>query len=860
MYTFVDTWGSKLYIRELTENGETREVKHDFKPSLFLPTKEGSYEGLLGGKFEKITYDSISDMKDSIKHNKGVVELHGMEQAKFQYIKDTYPKRVAPMEKLRIFNFDIENKIVGKGINVNDPKGAMTAITVYDNLRDTYFVFATHESLYWKRENGYFSDQDENIEFVECFDEIELLEQFIRFWKEDPPHILTGWNIVSYDIPYLVNRIKKILGDGKVKKLSPFNMLRAKEFTSTFGMTQSTYIIQGIGVLDYIDLYKKFTYKNRESYKLDHIAEVEIGQKKLDYSEYNGLNDLYEKDFQKYIDYNIQDVRVIKRLNDKMKLIELAIMMAYDAGVNPDADVFSPVKVWDSLIFNYAADRSLVIPPNKSISREEYGGGFVKVPKLGFSDWVLSFDLTSLYPHLIMGWNISPETLIESFSKDVDTSTLYDLSGKVNIDNLVEKEFDTEVLKDHNVAMSPNGCFYSREKKGLLSNLIEIIFSERKTYKGLMLEVEQKLADLDDTDKSQKNLDHKKVLEAEFAKNNNMQMTRKILMNSLYGCLGNPHFRYTNYDNALAITSSGQLAIKFIEKKLNQYVNKIMETENKDYCIAIDTDSVYFEFKPLVDKHMKDWDKPRIISTLDKLAKNKMEPYIDKCYRELADYMNCYEHKLFMDREVIAEKAVWTAKKRYAMTVWDSEGVTYETPKLKIMGLEVVKSSTPAVVRDELKESLRIILSKDESSLIDFVETFKDKFYNQSVESISFPRGINDMEKYQDGYQYKKGTPIHVKAAINYNNMLNKKSELIGKYDFINSGDKIKFIKLKLPNPIHDDVIGFVSELPKDFGIHKYIDYDLMWEKTFLQPLKVILDSVDWKHERASSDLEAFFI
>lgn len=867
MYTYVGNKGNKLYLRYFDEKGEVFETKEDFKPSLFIKANGDNFDkkGLLGDLFRKYEYTSISAMNDNIKDlNAMNQDIYGMEKPIYQYIRDYYPNRKPDFSKLKIYNFDIENIVVG-GIDTINTPGKITAITLYHNLEDTYYVWATHENATWNRQNGAFKDTTDKIEYIECFDEIELLESFIRFWHNDPPHIITGWNIDGYDIPYTINRIKKVLGKSKHKKLSPFDQITDREFVNKFKQTQFSFNITGVSIMDYREVYLKFSEKKRDSYSLNNIGFDELEEEKLDYSEYNGLNDLYEKNFQTYIDYNIQDVKLVKRIEDKIRLMELAIMFAYDAGANFN-DVFSPVKIWDCLIFNYAASKDLVIPPNKSISREDYGGGYCKKVKLGFSDWVMSFDLTSLYPHLIMGWNISPETLLDTISSEMIEATnsvsFEEVDGKqvVDIDHFFENDRQTDVLKEADVSMSPNGCFYSRDKEGILGIIIQMIFDERKKYKGVMLNYKQELATLKSSDPNSPEI---LKLQSQYSRNYNMQYSRKILMNSLYGCLGNPHFRYTDYDNALAITSAGQLAIRFIEVKLNDFINKFMKNEvKKDYCIAIDTDSVYFEFNDLVKKHMNGWSKEKIINGLDQFAKKKLEPFIDKSYRELADMMNCFDHKLFMDREVITEKAVWTAKKRYAMTVWDNEGVRYDEPELKVQGIEVVKSDTPAVIREELKESLRIILTKEEEDLLNFIEDVKSKYDSLPIETVATPKGITNVDKYvgSNGKRYIKGAQSHIKSAINYNYMLRKNPNLIGKYDFIRGGDKIKFVQLKVPNPLQDNVIGFIDVLPPEFGLDKYVDYTHQWEKTFIKPLDLILEKIDWKHERTSSDLNDFFI
>ena len=345
----------------------------------------------------------------------------------------------------------------------------------------------------------------------------------------------------------------------------------------------------------------------------------------------------------------------------------------------------------------------------------------------------------------------------------------------------------------------------------------------------------------------------------DIAKFNNFQMVRKICLNSAYGAIGNEWFRYYKLANAEAITTSGQTSIRWIENKLNKYLNELLKTES-DYVIAVDTDSVYLNLGPLVDKFLskqKD-DKEKVVNLLDKVCQDQLEPYIDKCYSELAEYVNAYEQKMQMKRENIADRGIWTAKKRYILNVWDSEGVRYEEPKLKIMGLEAIKSSTPAPCRTMIKDAFKLIMSGSEDDMIKFIDESRSKFNKLPVEEISFPRSISDVNKHKSNITiYGKGCPMHVRGALLHNHYV-KEHGLEKKYSMINNGDKIKFIHLKKANPIRENVIAFNNDFPYELGLHKYIDYELQFDKAFLEPVKVILDSIGWNVEKVVN-LELFF-
>ncbi len=346
----------------------------------------------------------------------------------------------------------------------------------------------------------------------------------------------------------------------------------------------------------------------------------------------------------------------------------------------------------------------------------------------------------------------------------------------------------------------------------------------------------------------------------DITKYNNFQMARKIALNSAYGSIGNQYFRYYKLANAEAITLSGQVSIRWIEVRMNGYLNKLLKTEDIDYVVASDTDSIYINFGPLVDKffsHKTD-DKIKIVTILDQICKDKLEPFIEKSYEELADYVNAYTQKMEMKRENIADRGIWTAKKRYILNVWDSEGVRYEEPKLKIMGIEAVKSSTPAPCRTMIKEALKIMMNGTEDEVIDYIEKCRVKFNNLPPEDLAFPRSVSDVDKYRAHSSiYSKGTPIHVRGSLLYNHYI-KEKKLDNKYTLIGNGEKIKFCYLKKANPIRENVISFISDFPVELGLDRYIDYDLQFNKAFLDPMRVILDSIGWNVEK-TVNLELFF-
>ena len=602
------------------------------------------------------------------------------------------------------------------------------------------------------------------------------------------------------------------------------------------GRKNISYDIGGISQLDYLRLYKwSPATSNQESYRLDHIADVELGQKKLDHSEFDTFKDFYTKGWQKFVEYNIKDVELVDRLEDKMKLIELALTMAYDAKVNYE-DVFFQVRMWDTIIYNYLKKRNIVIPPKERSDKDsKYAGAYVKEPIPGVYDWVVNFDLNSLYPHLIMQYNISPETLVEQ------------RHPSVTVDRILKQEIDFEPYKEY--AVCANGAMFRKDVRGFLPELMEKIYKDRTIYKKKMIAAKQEY------EKTPTN-----ALFKEIARCNNIQMARKIQLNSAYGAIGNQYFRYFKLANAEAITLSGQVSIRWIEDKINKYLNKILKTNDVDYVIASDTDSIYLNMGPLVETIYKGREKTTesVVSFLDKVAQVELEKHIEGCYQELADYVNAYDQKMQMKRENIADRGIWTAKKRYILNVWDSEGVRYEEPKLKIMGIEAIKSSTPAPCRKMIKDGLKLMMSGSEDDVIEFIDECRNKFKSLSPEEIAFPRTASDIRKYHSSSSiYAKKTPIHVRGALLFNHYV-KEKKLTNKYSLINNGEKVKYIFLKKPNIIQENVISFIQDFPKELGLDKYIDYELQFDKSFLDPLKSILDTIGWNVEK-TVNLDLFF-
>ena len=823
-YKNVIEYKGKLLIRGI-ENGKDYKRKIDFGPTLYALTNEHSqYKTLQGQNLKPIEFTSIDGARRFKKFNPDNSPIFGLERYHYQYIGHEYPETIEwSKDKIKIFTLDIECSCENGFPDVENPIEELLCITVKNQSNKRIITWGV----------GNFMTDREDITYIRCRNEKELIMEFMKFWLKNYPDVITGWNTKFFDLPYLMNRIKYVAGDKVANRMSPWNLINKDEIVVR-GRPQTHYQLFGIVMLDYLDLYKWFIPTRQESYRLDFIGELELGQKKH-VNPYDTFKEFYEKDFQKFVDYNIQDVEIVDALEDKLGLIDLSLTVAYESKINYD-DIFSQVRVWDTLIANHLLQKNICVPPREEHQKDtKYEGAYVKDPALGMHNWIVSFDINSLYPHIIVQYNISPEKIIGSSSQTVSVNKM--LKGSVPLD----------FLKTQDACVTPNGAMFKRDSQGFLPEMMEKMYKDRVVYKKRMLKAKKQY-------QKTKNPELKK----EIARCHNIQWARKIALNSAYGAVGNQYFRYYDVRQASGITTAGQYIIRFIEKKVNDYLNQILQTEKKDYIVASDTDSIYVNFDDLVKQTCKDKTDEQICDFLGKVCDNKVEPYIAKQFKEIANYTNAFKNAMVMKREIIANKAIWVAKKRYMLNVLDEEDVRLAEPKLKLSGIEAVKSSTPQVCRVKIREAIKTIMSKQETDLHKLVADFKKEFLGMAPEQIAFPRSCNNLKKYRHASDvFIKGTPIHVKGALIYNHQI-QEFGLKHKYPNIQEGDKIKFIKLKEANPFKFDVISYITTLPEEFKLKEYIDYELQFEKTFLDPMRFILNSIGWEHEKKAS-LEAFF-
>ncbi len=842
-YTSVERYGNNILHRGY-ENGKRFSYRVPYKPTLYLHTPKSGDEGYASLKgnlpLSPQQFGSMREAKDFTEEYKGVhgMKIFGNTNYITQFIQENYPSDVRyDINQVNIVSFDIEVDISDGYANIDIADKEITSIAYKSSKSDKYYLLGRKDFDKTKTITGIDPDK---IVFIKFDTEVQLLRRFVEIWVADYPDIVTGWNVQYFDIMYIITRITNLCGEEVSNRLSPWGNIR-KYSREVFGKVQSSYNISGVAVIDYMDAFKKFGYKYgpQESYKLDHIANVVLGEKKLDYSEYGGLTELYEQNPQLYLDYNLKDTQLIERMEEETSLLALVMTVAYGGGVNYN-DAFGTVGIWESIIYRKLM-KDKIVPPIKESPGQRQGalvGGYVKDPRPGMYPWVVSFDLNSLYPHLMLQYNMSPETYMP------------DDRDYVTQDMVLKGEYQN---KQKSISVAANGVCFNNDKLGIIPEIIDEYYNNRAQVKRQMLAVEQQLeVEVDPIEK--------KRLKTEANQLHNSQMAIKISMNSLYGATANIYFLYYINEMAEAITTSGQLSIRYAQKSVNEYLNKVLKTKDKDYIIYIDTDSIYVDFSPLIEKvyGTTDIDRKTGEEFLDKVCQTKIEEIIEAGYERLASDMGAYRNAMVMKREKINDRAIFIAKKRYILNTLNSEGVHYEKPKISVTGLESVRSSTPEVCRDKMREIFSVILNEGEEQTQKFIADFKREFFKLPAEAIGRNSGTDNIGKYQNRTtMYKKGCPIHVRGCILFNHHLKEKG-LAKKFEAIQSGDKIKFVYLKVPNPIRENVISFPNVLPDELGLERYIDYEKQFEKVFLSPIEHIIEALGWTAEQQMT-LEGFF-
>ena len=838
-YTFAKTYGNVVLHRGYN-NGKPVTEKVEFKPSFYVKSKSNNpeWKSLYGEPLDRIKLASINEAKDFRKKYDDVsgFEIHGMERYEYQFIAEQYPADLTISAKdLRILILDLE--VIGEKDSgfpdVEKVEHQICLISVHDSAANKTIVFGSRP----------FDDSKDDFEYRQFRNETELLKGFLDFWEAKYPDIISGWNTEGFDQPYLINRMVKVLGMEQARRLSPFRIL--KETTiELMNKKVQTYDVYGVTFLDYMALYKKYGAQGqKESYSLSAISQDELGKDKLE-NPTSSFYDFWNDHYDTFVRYNAMDSILVQELDNKLKLFDLVLAITYLMKCNIE-DSLGVIRPWDCKIYNELLKKNIAVPPNKMSARQDFPGAWVKDTIVGFHRWVVSFDFASLYPSIVRQWNMSPETIIDD---------RLDITVRDIVAGCSDKAKEAH---DLGCTLAANGTMYRKDIKGILPEMMEMCVVGRKSVKKEMLVLEQEYQNTKD-----------KKLSGEIAALNNKQLALKLIGNSLYGAVSNFTFRYFDIRIAEAITLSGQASNMHLVDSMNAYLNKVLKTD-KDFAVAGDTDSAYLCFSDLVDKVCGDKTPEQIVKFLDKLGNTEMQKVINGSVDTIFDLCNCKEKVMASKREAIAESAIFVGKKAYCMKVLNSEGVDFKPYKLKIMGLVMIKSQTPKLVRSWLKEALTVIFEKGESALHNYVRDCREKFMASPIEDIAFPRGVSEIDKWYDPIVLTKpSTPIHVRAAILYNHYTDPKQ-----YQRIRNGDKMRFCYLKMPNTIKQNVFGWPadSKMPeidplvkfldsdkKHNSLERYIDRELQWEKCFVKSLEALTKPIGWEVEKTSS-LSDFF-
>ena len=816
-YTNVTKYGNSIEYRGYDDHGKRVAETVHYEPTLFLRAEKDQqtpYTDMNGNFLVPNTYADMKMAQQDINIYAAASNsiLYGSTKFTTNFLQEMFPGDISyNPDLIRIGTFDIEVDSESEFPKPEEAKHPIVSICIHSTKYDEYYVVGTHQSQKWAKENTELAIDKDKLVYLHCDTEEELLARFLELWNALDLDVVTGWFIEGFDIPYIVNRLRR-LKPGIEKALSPYKRIYEREFFTPGIGNRIVYDIVGISVLDYIEVFKKFGYKwgPQESYRLDAIAYSVLGERKLNYSEYGNLHGLYVNNYQKYVDYNIRDVDLVVRIERETKLLQLAFSLAYMAGAQFE-DTLGTVSIWTSFIYRHMKRKNIIPSASRKDNiKASFPGGHVKEVKPGNFNWVCSFDLNSLYPNLIVQYNMSPETITG-------------MKDNVSVDEYLNNKLQFS----GDEAVAANGASFRKDRQGLIPEIVENLYSYRKQVKAKAQQLEK-----DNGDK------------AEQFRLDNQQHAIKILLNSLYGAMSNTYFPYFDLRIAEAITLTGQLAIKWAEKTVNEFLNEGLETKNVDYVIAVDTDSLYIDLSSVTKLFEKN--ESSTINELDKFCKHAMSPTIASSYGKLAIVTNAFKPRMEMKREVIADRGLWTAKKRYILNVLDDEGYRLPKPKLKILGSEAIRSTTPEIIRNKMKETFKVILMETSEKAHNYMDTFKEEFLNLPVEDICFPKGVNNLEKYKDTEKiYTKGTPMHVRAALLYNDLL-KKHNVLDKYQEIKSGDKIKYTYLKLPNPTRENVIAFPDILPPEFGLHEYVDKHMQFNKGFTEPMRNVFAAMNW--------------
>jgi len=835
--------------------GERIKIDKPFKPYLYIETADQSSanaNSIYNTPLRKIQFDNSFERNKYIKES-GIKRIFYNLPIEQQILIDEFGEENSKQEfsqyPLKVFSLDIETDSPNAFPEPTEARDPVQLITVHDSLTNTYHTWGLGHDFYPK---------EDNVKYYQCVTETDLLRSFIRFWRKDFPDIVTGWNICGFDIPYLINRINNVLGGEAASALSPVDDIYKREnVLLQFGKMGTRWHIRGLSIIDYMDAYMTFSRAKQESYKLDHIGEVELGKGKLAYNA-TSLSDLANKNWEQFVEYNIQDTRIIVELEKKLQFLMLVRMLAYLGMTNFEA-ALGTVSIVTGALALQALSKGMIIPTFPKNEVEPYDGGFVKIPQKGLHEGVVSFDANSLYPNTIITLNISPETKVGKILKTKEDSVELLLSNDKRYTLTLEqfKKFITQ----QEIAISKANILFSQKHKGFCPELVDIIYADRvkdkKELKSLRLKRNKLLAELKALENNphiivNKKMGTKEEIEKELSGTDKrindldiLQFTKKILLNRLYGTFANKYSPFCDVDIASSITLTGQAVVKQAAEIGHEFAKN--NGLDEDINIYSDTDSIYISFKNLLKHKGIDLTESGKIT---KAAYSLIEDFGKFLNTSITSWsqqtLNTKDSRFLFKREAICDAAIFfEKKKRYILHILDDEGIACN--KTKYIGVEVASTGTPAKVKPLIKKIIKTVLeTKDYHATQKAYREAFDKFKKLNITEMAFPRGIKNLEEYAkraDGFTVGKGTPIHCKAAIYYNKLI-KDLGIDNKYETIHSGDKIKFFYTD-KNKYGISVIGFLQQYPIEFEITA--NYEKMFEKTVFSSVERLYDALGWR-------------
>lgn len=827
-------------------NGKRVNYVTSFSPYLYVEDSKGDKVSIYGTKLKKKIFHNNFERRKFLADS-GIKRVYENLSPNQQFLIDCYwqenEKNDFSKYPLKTMFIDIETYSVDSFPNTEDPTHPVNIITCYDSLTEKYHTFGTKP----------FTGKIDKVTYKHCKNERELFISFIEYLEKDFPDILSGWNSEFFDIPYIINRCERILGEEYARRLSPLKIIYSRPIKGKFGKELNRWYIDGISCIDYLDIYRKFCQVMRESYKLDAIAEIELGENKIDYGD-TDLATLSDTNWDKFVEYNIHDVRLLVKLEQKLQYISLLRMLAYVGLTTFEAALGSVSLLTGAMCIKARHKNEIMSTFIRSHKEGTNPGAYVSEPSRGFQQYFATFDAASLYPSVMMSLNMSPETKIGKFAKNEKGNVeIYHVSGKTF--ELTPSKF-AEFVKAEKCCFSKAGILFSQKKRGIVPLFLDEYFQRRVQTKNLIRETDKKLQAVDPKSSEAKDLKY------ELARLDTKQLVIKILINSLYGVFGNKQASFGDDDIASSVTLTGQAVIKQSNEIIKQFIKKdipnMSSQEEESIVIYNDTDSCFITIKPYIDRKMFEFSKDNIITeeTYDKLS--NMEEHLNKTINEWAQKnLLSIDNRFNFKREKICDVGIFLQKKRYVLRILDNEGKKIN--KFKYTGVEVVRSTMPNAIKPYAKKIIEtMLLSKSLRDTNDILNQTYDVFKNLTPEEIAFVMGVKGYDKYASrcrDMNTVKGMPIHVKSAYFHNHLM-KNVFKNPKFESISSGDKIRYVYVQTPNKYNISSIGFKYTYPDEFKDALKVDYELMFEKILFESIRRFYESANWQIRKPTDNVK----